>query len=81
MSSAQVNVEKLRVCWGVRRGKRLVCGEPVTDEAIIKEVEELINELRRRIEKHKNKLGNAAFIDELIDLLERWLGEHRNDKG
>ncbi|MGC9180906.1 MAG: hypothetical protein ACP5GZ_12000, partial [Vulcanisaeta sp.] len=79
MSSAQV--DKLRICWGVKRGKRLVCSEPVTDEAVIKEVLELINELRRRIERHRNKLEDASFIDELISLLERWLEEHKNDKG
>ena len=81
MSSAQVNVEKLRICWGVRRGRRLVCGEPVTDETVIKEVKELISELKERVERHKSKLENAAFIDELIDLLERWLGEHKGDRG
>ncbi|MGC9180682.1 MAG: hypothetical protein ACP5GZ_10845, partial [Vulcanisaeta sp.] len=81
MSLAQVNTEKLRICWGVRRGRRLACGEPVTDEKVIKEVKELINELRSRINRHKDKLGNASFIDELINLLEHWLGEHKNDKG
>ncbi|MGC9180156.1 MAG: hypothetical protein ACP5GZ_08130 [Vulcanisaeta sp.] len=79
MSSARVN--GLRICWGVKRGRRLVCGEPVTDEETIKEVKELIEELKRRIEKHKSKLETVAFIDELIGLLERWLGEHRDDKG
>ncbi|MGC8608226.1 MAG: hypothetical protein ACP5L5_11810, partial [Vulcanisaeta sp.] len=79
MSSAQAN--KPRVCWGVRRGKRLVCKEPVTDEETIREVEGLISELRRRVERHKGKLENAAFIDELIDLLERWLEEHKSDEG
>ncbi len=72
---------KPRICWGVRRGRRLVCGEPVADEGVIKEVLELINELRGRIEKHKDKLETAAFIDELIGLLERWLEEHKNDEG
>ncbi|MGC8606367.1 MAG: hypothetical protein ACP5L5_02275 [Vulcanisaeta sp.] len=76
---AQVN--DLRICWGVRRGKRLVCKEPVTDEAVIKEVLELVDELRRRVEVHRGKLGTAAFIGELINLLERWLEEHKNDKG
>ncbi|MGC9178896.1 MAG: hypothetical protein ACP5GZ_01675 [Vulcanisaeta sp.] len=79
MSSAQA--DKPRICWGVKRGKRLVCGEPVTDEAIIKEVEELINELKGRVERHRGKLENASFIDELIGLLERWLEEHKEDKG
>ncbi|MGC9180918.1 MAG: hypothetical protein ACP5GZ_12060, partial [Vulcanisaeta sp.] len=78
---AQVNAGKLRICWGVKRGKRLVCKEPVTDEAIIEEVKRLIEELKRRIERHRDKLGSAAFIDELINLLERWLEEHKNDKG
>jgi Icc-related predicted phosphoesterase len=81
MSSAQVDVGMLRICWGVRRGKRLVCKEPVTDEETIREVEGLISELRRRVERHKGKLENAAFIDELIDLLERWLEEHKSDEG
>ncbi|MGC9178870.1 MAG: hypothetical protein ACP5GZ_01535 [Vulcanisaeta sp.] len=79
MSSAQMI--GLRICWGVKRGKRLVCREPVTDEAVIREVLELVEELRRRIEVHKDKLGNAVFIDELINLLEQWLEEHRDDKG
>ncbi|MGC9153981.1 MAG: hypothetical protein ACP5GY_09710, partial [Vulcanisaeta sp.] len=79
MSSAQMN--GLRICWGVRRGKRLVCKEPVTDEAVIKEVLELVDELKRRIERHRGKLENAAFIDELINLLEQWLKEHENDRG
>ncbi|MGC8542925.1 MAG: hypothetical protein ACP5NQ_03195, partial [Vulcanisaeta sp.] len=69
-----------RICWGVKRSGRLVCGEAVTDEETIKEVEELINELRRRIERHKDKLETASFIDELINLLEQWLEEHRDDK-
>ncbi|MGC8606533.1 MAG: hypothetical protein ACP5GZ_00020 [Vulcanisaeta sp.] len=81
MSSAQINADKPRICWGVRRGRRLICGEPVTDEAVIEEVLELVEELKRRIERHRDNLGTAAFIDELIDLLERWLEEHRNDKG
>ncbi|MGC9179162.1 MAG: hypothetical protein ACP5GZ_03005 [Vulcanisaeta sp.] len=81
MSLVQVDAGKLRICWGVRRGKRLVCKEPVADEAVIREVLELVEELKRRVEKHKDKLGGAAFIDELIDLLEQWLEEHKNDKG
>ncbi|MGC9180371.1 MAG: hypothetical protein ACP5GZ_09250, partial [Vulcanisaeta sp.] len=70
-----------RICWGVKRGKRLVCGESVTDETVIKEVLELVNELKGRVERHRDRLENAAFIDELIGLLERWLEEHRDDKG
>ncbi|WP_237699645.1 hypothetical protein [Vulcanisaeta moutnovskia] len=70
-----------RICWGVKRGRRLVCKELVTDEEVIKEVEGLINELRRRFERHKDKLESAAFIDGLIGLLEQWLGEHENDRG
>ncbi|ADY02089.1 hypothetical protein VMUT_1888 [Vulcanisaeta moutnovskia 768-28] len=81
MSFAQVNAEKLRICWGIKRGRRLVCGEPVADGAIIEEVKRLIEELRRRVEKHKDRLESAAFIDELINLLERWLEEHENDRG
>jgi hypothetical protein len=81
MSLAQVNTEKLRICWGVRRGRRFVCGEPVADETVIREVLELVEELRRRIERHRDKLGTAVFIEELIDLLERWLEEHKEDKG
>jgi hypothetical protein len=78
---AQVDSGKLRICWGVKRGKRFVCKEPVTDERVIEEVKRLIEELKGRIERHKDKLGSAAFIDELIDLLEHWLEEHRDDKG
>ncbi len=72
---------KPRICWGVRHGSRLACGETVTDEAVIEEVKRLIEELRRRFERHKDKLESAAFIDGLIGLLERWLGEHKDDKG
>jgi lysylphosphatidylglycerol synthetase-like protein (DUF2156 family) len=70
-----------RICWGVKRGKRFVCGEPVADEAVIKEVLGLVDELKRRFNKHGGKLESAAFIDELIDLLERWLEEHESDEG
>jgi len=70
-----------RICWGVRRGGRLVCGEAVTDEVVIEEVRKLIEELRSRINRHRDRLESAAFIDELIDLLEQWLGEHESDRG
>ncbi|ADY00356.1 hypothetical protein VMUT_0140 [Vulcanisaeta moutnovskia 768-28] len=73
--------DKPRICWGVKRGRRLVCKELVTDEETIKEVLELVEELKRRVEKHRGKLETAAFIDELIDLLEQWLEEHKEDKG
>ena len=79
--SVGLGAAKPRICWGVRRGRRLVCKEPVTDEAIIEEVKRLIEELKGRIERHKDKLESAAFIDELIGLLERWLGKHENEKG
>ncbi|MGC9179242.1 MAG: hypothetical protein ACP5GZ_03415 [Vulcanisaeta sp.] len=70
-----------RICWGVKRGKRFVCGEPVTDEAVIEEVKGLVEELRGRVKKHRNKLEDASFIDGLINLLEQWLEEHKNDRG
>ncbi|WP_292000643.1 hypothetical protein [Caldivirga sp.] len=79
MSSAQAN--KLRICWGIKRGRKLVCKEPVTDEKVIEEVKRLIEELKRRIERHKDRLENATFIDELIVLLKQWLKERKNDKG
>ncbi|MGC9180903.1 MAG: hypothetical protein ACP5GZ_11980 [Vulcanisaeta sp.] len=78
---AMAQVGKPRICWGVKRGRRFVCGELVTDEAIIKEVKGLINGLKERIERHRDKLGTAAFIDELINLFEQWLEEHKNDRG
>ncbi len=78
---AQSTINGLRICWRAKRGKRLVCKKPITDEEVVKEVLGLINELKERINKHKGKLETAAFIDELISLLEQWLEEHRNDKG
>ena len=75
------HTDKPRIFWGVKRGRRLVCKELVTDEETIKEVLELVEELKRRVEKHRGKPETAAFIDELIDLLEQWLEEHKEDKG
>ncbi|MGC8608227.1 MAG: hypothetical protein ACP5L5_11815, partial [Vulcanisaeta sp.] len=53
----------------------------MADEAVIKEVLGLVDELKRRFNKHGGRFENASFIDELIDLLERWLGEHESDEG
>ncbi|MGC8607767.1 MAG: hypothetical protein ACP5L5_09445, partial [Vulcanisaeta sp.] len=81
MSSAQVNADKPRICWGARRDGKLVCKEPVTDEATIEKVKELVEELERRIEKHKDALKSGSFIDEIISQLKQWLETHKKDGG
>ncbi|MGC9180905.1 MAG: hypothetical protein ACP5GZ_11995, partial [Vulcanisaeta sp.] len=75
MSLAQVNINKSRICWGVSRGRRLYCGELVTDEAVIKEVIRLINEFLIRVKKHRSMLLSYEItpfddpINALSDLL------------
>ncbi|ADN51733.1 hypothetical protein [Vulcanisaeta distributa] len=68
---------QLKVCWGVKveGGKRLGCGEEVSDPKIIGEVMKLINEFMRRVERRKDVLlseSNTPF-DRAINELSSWL--------
>ncbi|ADN50095.1 hypothetical protein Vdis_0702 [Vulcanisaeta distributa DSM 14429] len=67
----------LRICWGVKveGGKRLRCGEPVNDPKTIEEVNRLINEFLKRVERRKDVLlseSNTPF-DKAINELSNWL--------
>ncbi len=68
----------LRICWGgvkVEGGKRLECGEPVDDPRTIEEVNRLINEFMRRVERHKDVLLSESTtpFDKAINELSNWL--------
>ncbi len=65
------------ICWGVRRSRRLVCGEEVRDPKVIEETLGLISGFLRRVEKHKDVLlsdVNTPF-DGLIKALSGWLSK------
>ncbi|WP_243680930.1 hypothetical protein [Vulcanisaeta souniana] len=76
-ASPPVGPGQLKVCWGVKiaGSKRLGCGEEVSDVRVIEEVNRLINEFMRRVERHKDVLlseSNTPF-DQVINKLNSWL--------
>ncbi len=75
MSSAQVNAEKLRICWGVKRGRRLGCGVEVSDPRVVDEVVRLINEFINRVGRHGTVLlsGSMTPFDYAVNALGNWL--------
>ncbi|MGC8606244.1 MAG: hypothetical protein ACP5L5_01630 [Vulcanisaeta sp.] len=73
MSSAQV--DKPRICWGVGRGGRLVCGDEVKDPRVIEETMRLINEFMSRVERHRGVLlsDSVTPFDYAVNALSNWL--------
>ncbi len=68
---AQIN--GLKICWGVKRGKRVICGEPVTDEKTIEEVLRLIEELKRRCFNWLKYQYLVSVIYVICDPISRWV--------
>ncbi|ADN51258.1 hypothetical protein [Vulcanisaeta distributa] len=63
------------ICWGVKSGKRLVCGEPVNDLRVVDEVMRLVDEFLSRVERHKAVLlsDSSTPFDYAVDAMINWL--------
>ncbi len=63
------------ICWGVKSGKRLVCGESVNDLRVVDEAMRLVDEFLSRVERHKAVLlsDSSTPFDYAVDAMINWL--------